>query len=205
MFTRRALAALMLALAIPFAAQSARAADPLPDVVMGNPDAKVEIVEYASMTCPHCANFHKTTFQELKKEYIDTGKVKFVLREFPFDPLAAAVFMLARCSEDKYYDVIDLFFENQSQWAVREGALPAIQSLALKIIWWATTAKYPILLLGALQSASQCAQYFRASFPASGQSPSTASKQFRASSSVPSVKWPKRACSSRCVPWGGAT
>ena len=130
MFTRRALAALMLALAIPFAAQSARAADPLPDVVMGNPDAKVEIVEYASMTCPHCANFHKTTFQELKKEYIDTGKVKFVLREFPFDPLAAAVFMLARCSEDKYYDVIDLFFENQSQWAVREGALPAIQSLA---------------------------------------------------------------------------
>ena len=130
MFTRRAFAALTLALAIPFAAQSAHAADPLPDVVMGNPDAKVEIVEYASMTCPHCANFHKTTFQDLKSEYIDTGKVKFVLREFPFDPLAAAVFMLARCSEDKYYDVIDLFFENQSQWAVREGALPAIQSLA---------------------------------------------------------------------------
>ena len=82
------------------------------------------------MTCPHCASFHSTTFQELKTEYIDTGKVKFVLREFPFDPLAAAVFMLARCSDDKYYDVVDLYFEHQSEWAVQEDALPKIRGLA---------------------------------------------------------------------------
>ncbi|WP_211100028.1 DsbA family protein [Acuticoccus kandeliae] len=137
MLTRRSFAAMSAALALPLAgmtfpafAQSTDAVEPLPDMVMGNPDAKVTIIEYASMTCPHCANFHLTTFQDLKKEYIDTGKVKFVLREFPFDPLAAAVFMLARCSEDKYYDVVDLFFEKQGQWAVRDGALAQIRGLA---------------------------------------------------------------------------
>jgi protein-disulfide isomerase len=130
MFTRRAFTALAAALALPLSAGIAFAADPLPDKVLGNPDAPVEVVEYASMTCPHCAAFHETTFQDLKKEYIDTGKVKFVLREFPFDPLAAAVFMLARCSDDKYYDVVDLFFDNQRQWAVREGALKEIRALA---------------------------------------------------------------------------
>ncbi|MCF3936057.1 DsbA family protein [Acuticoccus sp. M5D2P5] len=139
MLTRRTFAAMTVALALPLAglslpafAQSAdtAAAEPLPDVVLGDPNAPVTIVEYASMTCPHCANFHKTTFQELKKEYIDTGKVKFVLREFPFDPLAAAVFMIARCSDDKYYDVVDLFFETQGEWAVREGALAKIRGLA---------------------------------------------------------------------------
>lgn len=92
------------------------AAEPLPDVVLGDPDAPVTVIEYASMTCPHCATFHTGTFETLKSEYIETGKVKFVVREFPFDPLAAAVFMLARCSGDMRYEVIDLFFETQRQW-----------------------------------------------------------------------------------------
>lgn len=130
MLTRRAFTAFAATLALPFSASFAFAADLLPDKVLGDPDAPVEIVEYASMTCPHCASFHETTFQQLKEEYIDTGKVRFILREFPFDPLAAAVFMLARCSEDKYYDTVDLFFENQRQWAVRDGALQQIQTLA---------------------------------------------------------------------------
>ena len=69
----------------------------LPDMALGKADAPVTIVEYASMTCPHCAHFHETTLPALKTKYIDTGKVRFILREFPFDPRAAAGFMLARC------------------------------------------------------------------------------------------------------------
>ncbi len=65
-------------------------AGPLGDVVMGEANAPVTIIEYASMTCSHCANFHTTTYPEMKKKYIDTGKVKYILREFPLDPLAAA-------------------------------------------------------------------------------------------------------------------
>ncbi|MBJ3778861.1 DsbA family protein [Acuticoccus mangrovi] len=134
MITRRTFAAMAMALPLAGTALvgSARAADPLPDKVLGSEDAPVEIIEYASMTCPHCANFHETTFPALKKEYIDTGKVKFVLREFPFDPLAAAVFMIANCSGDRYYDVVDLFFEKQREWAVRDGALGKIRSLAMQ-------------------------------------------------------------------------
>lgn len=130
MLTRRGFTALSLAMAAPFAITPAMAADPLPDIIMGDADAPVEIIEYASMTCPHCASFHATTFKQVKEEYIDTGKAKFIMREFPFDPLAAAVFMLARCSEDNYFAVVDLFFETQRQWAVREGALQEIRALA---------------------------------------------------------------------------
>src|SRR5262245_38224087 len=71
---------------------------PLGDQVQGADNAPVTIVEYASMTCPHCSHFHETTYPELKKKYIDTGKVRFVFREFPLDPLAAAASMLARCA-----------------------------------------------------------------------------------------------------------
>src|SRR6476620_307701 len=69
----------------------------LGDRVLGRTDAPVTIVEYASATCPHCAAFHKDVFPQLKSEFIDTGKVRFIFREFPFDDLALAAFMLARC------------------------------------------------------------------------------------------------------------
>lgn len=69
-------------------------AGPMGDVELGNKDAKVTIYEYASMTCSHCAAFHKNTWPTLKSKYIDTGKVRFILREFPLDPLATAGFML---------------------------------------------------------------------------------------------------------------
>lgn len=84
---------------------------------LGAKDAPVTIFEFASATCPHCANFHNGTYKILKKEYIDTGKVKFVLREFPFDDLSLAAFMVARCApEDRYFDMIDVLFERQKNW-----------------------------------------------------------------------------------------
>ena len=105
----------------------------LPDMVMGKADAPVTIVEYASMTCPHCAHFQETTFPELKKRYIDTGKVRYIFREFPLDNLAAAAFMLARCAggldSAKYYAMIDTMFAQQQTWAV-EKPIPPLMAIA---------------------------------------------------------------------------
>jgi protein-disulfide isomerase len=103
---------------------------PLPEQVLGSPDAPVTIVEYASMTCPHCATFHEKTYPELKKKYIDTGKVRFVFREFPLDPIAAAGFMLARCAgEGKYFPMIETLFHQQKEWAVQRP-LPPLLAIA---------------------------------------------------------------------------
>lgn len=105
-------------------------AGPMGDVELGNKDAKVTIYEYASMTCSHCAAFHKNTWPTLKSKYIDTGKVRFILREFPLDPLATAGFMLARCAgNDKYYAVIDLLFDQQKNWAFTDKPLEALLGL----------------------------------------------------------------------------
>ena len=104
------------------------AKQPLPDFVLGKADAPVTIIEYASMTCSHCAAFAKTTFPKLKSAYIDTGKVRYVLREFPLDNLAAAVFLLARKTAGtdaaRYYALVDLFFHTQEEWAVRNPVEP---------------------------------------------------------------------------------
>jgi protein-disulfide isomerase len=98
---------------------------PLGDVVLGSDKAPVTIIEYASMTCPHCAHFSETTFPELKKRYIDTGKVKFIFREFPLDRLAAAGFMLARCAgNDKFMPIIETLFSKQSDWVVQQPIEP---------------------------------------------------------------------------------
>ena len=94
-------------------------AGPLEDVVLGDPNADVVIVEYASMTCPHCANFYTEVFPKVKEKYIDTGKVRFVFREFPLDGLAVAASMLARCAgDDRFYPMLDGLFETQKTWAV---------------------------------------------------------------------------------------
>jgi protein-disulfide isomerase len=90
---------------------------PLGDKGMGDPKAPVTVIEYASMTCPHCQRFHTDTYPALKAKYIDTGKVYFILREFPLDALAYAAFMVARCSGDKYFPVIDTLFDHQEEWA----------------------------------------------------------------------------------------
>jgi protein-disulfide isomerase len=100
----------------------------LPDRVMGD-----TIVEYASMTCPHCAHFQETTFPELKKAYIDTGKAKYMLREFPLDDLAAAAFVLARCAGEldssRYYALVDTLFAKQNTWAVQQP-IPPLMAIA---------------------------------------------------------------------------
>ena len=109
--------------------QEMMAPDALPDVFVGKSDAPVTMVEYASMTCPHCAHFHATVYPWLVKNYIDTGKVRFVLREFPLDPLAAAAFMLARCEgPDKRNAVVDLLFDQQQNWAYNDKPLDALRN-----------------------------------------------------------------------------
>ena len=99
-------------------------------MVLGKADAPVTIVEYASMTCPHCAHFHETTLPDLQKKYIDTGKARLILREFPFDPRAEAGFMLARCSGDKYYPMVDVLFRQQESWAGVDNARAALLQIS---------------------------------------------------------------------------
>jgi protein-disulfide isomerase len=98
---------------------------PLGDRQLGPDNAPVTIIEYASLTCPHCASFHKTSLPELKKRYIDTGKVRLIFREFALNPLDAGAVMLARClDKDKYFDFVDILFQKQDQWVVQKPIEP---------------------------------------------------------------------------------
>jgi protein-disulfide isomerase len=104
---------------------------PLKDIFIGNADAKVTIVEYASMTCPHCKRFHEGTLPAITEKYLNTGKARLVLREFPFDPRAAAAFMLSRCAgDDKYYAMVSALFQQQENWATAEDAKGALLQLS---------------------------------------------------------------------------
>jgi protein-disulfide isomerase len=95
---------------------------PLPDLVLGNSDAPITVVEYASMTCGHCAHFHITVLPTLKEKYVDTGKARFIMREFPLDNLAAAASMLARCAGNgKTFPLISVLFAKQDDWAFVKG------------------------------------------------------------------------------------
>ena len=101
------------------------------EMVYGNADAPVTIVEYASLTCSHCATFANNTFPQIKEKYIDTGKARMIFREFPFDPRATAAFMLARCApEERYFPMIEVFFKQQSQWAGAADAEAALLQIA---------------------------------------------------------------------------
>ena len=95
----------------------------LPDMALGPNDAAVTITEYASMTCPHCATFNEQVFPKIKKEYIDTGKVRYIFREFPLDIKAAAGSMLSRCIANgdapKYFAVTDMLFRQQNDWVMK--------------------------------------------------------------------------------------
>ena len=105
-------------------------AGPAGDIMIGSDKAPVTIIEYASMTCPHCAHFEETTLPELKKRYIDTGKVRYVMREFPLDALAAAGFMLARCAgPDKYESVVETLFAKQPDWVIQQP-IPPLMAIA---------------------------------------------------------------------------
>ncbi|HEY5237352.1 MAG TPA: DsbA family protein [Rhizomicrobium sp.] len=92
------------------------------DRTMGNPKAKVTVLEYAALTCPHCAHFNETVFPLLKKNYIDTGKVYYVLRIFPLNQLDGAAEAMARClPPDNYFQFVDLLFRNQPKWDPEYG------------------------------------------------------------------------------------
>ena len=109
-------------------AQAAEKNDPLSERVLGDPNAPITILEYSSLTCPHCASFHANTLPQLKKDFIDTGKVKLVFRDFPFDRAALQASMLARCSNpERYFGFLDVLFKSQNKWA---GASDPAQALA---------------------------------------------------------------------------
>ena len=93
-------------------------ADLLAYRVLGDPNAPVTILDYSSMTCPHCATFHTETLPKIKEKYIDTGKAKLVFRDFPFDQAALRASMLARCAPpERYYPLLDVLFKSQAQWS----------------------------------------------------------------------------------------
>ncbi len=100
------------------------------DIVLGNPDAEVEIIEYASYTCPHCANFHQNLMPQIKADYIDTGKVKFIYREVYFDRFGLWASMIARCGgEMRFFGMTDLIYERQRDWTASGDPATIIEAL----------------------------------------------------------------------------
>ncbi|WP_207099948.1 DsbA family protein [Paracoccus shandongensis] len=121
MLIRAAAAAVAFALAVPAAmaqeAAPAAQAETLPDIALGSDDAPLTVIEYASFTCGHCANFHAENWPKLKAEYVDTGKVKFIQRDVYFDQPGLWAGVLARCGGDeKFYAVSDMLFDEQKDW-----------------------------------------------------------------------------------------
>ncbi|MBM2321692.1 MULTISPECIES: DsbA family protein [Marivita] len=124
------------AIALPGAAnaQESAAADvTIQEMVLGAEDAPVEIIEYASFTCPHCATFHKGVFKDLKADYIDTGKVKFTYREVYFDRYGLWGSLVARCGgEDRFFGITEMIYDTQGEWS-RAGSEAAIADELRKI------------------------------------------------------------------------
>lgn len=101
------------------------------EMEQGNPDAPVTVVEYASFTCPHCATFHKTTYKQLKSDYIDTGKIRFVYREVYFDRYGLWASMIARCAgPDKFFGMTELIYDGQATWARSGGPAEIVSELS---------------------------------------------------------------------------
>jgi len=114
-------------LAAPVAAQEARE---VVEMSFGSPDAPVTLIEYASLTCPHCADFHTTVLPQIKSEYVDTGQVRVVYREVFFDRPSLWGAMIARCAgTDRYFGVIDLLFRNQAKWSQAADAAGVVAEL----------------------------------------------------------------------------
>ncbi|WP_431858404.1 DsbA family protein [Azospirillum sp.] len=113
--------------------------------VLGDPKAPVTILDYSSMTCPHCARFHTETLPKIKETYIDTGKAKLVFRDFPFDQWALRASMLARCAPpERYFPLLDVLFKGQAQWASAKdpgaaltqiGKLAGLSEATIKACW----------------------------------------------------------------------
>jgi protein-disulfide isomerase len=104
-------------------------AGPLGDRTLGDPKAPNVVIEYASMTCPHCQAWNEQVFPQLKAKYIDTGKVYFIFRDFPLDPVALSAVMIAHCVPDRFFPLIDLMFAQQATWARSQDPTTALQNL----------------------------------------------------------------------------
>jgi len=103
----------------------------LKDIVMGNPDAPNTIVEYFSLTCGQCAKFHANVFPKIKKNFIDTGKAKFISRDFPLNKLAILAHMVTRCAPRKYYrPYVNTLFKNFSSWTRKSDPVAALKKIA---------------------------------------------------------------------------
>ncbi|MDA8230625.1 MAG: DsbA family protein [Magnetospirillum sp.] len=117
----------LLALVVSFAAGVAHGADTASiDQMLGKPDAPVTIIEYASLTCPHCAHFAETVIPKIKTDWVDTGKAKFLYRDFPTAPaeLSVGASMIAQCAgPERYFGVLDLLFQTQEKWATAQSPL----------------------------------------------------------------------------------
>lgn len=110
----------------PAFAEEAAEVELAPDMILGQADAPITIIEYASFTCPHCADFHEHSWDKLKAEYIDTGKVRFINREVYFDKYGLWAGMVARCGgEMRYFGIVDMIFEGQKDW-IGNGQEPVI-------------------------------------------------------------------------------
>ena len=107
---------------------------PLPEMAQGRPDAPVTIVQYASLTCPHCRHFHETTYPQLKREFIDTGKIRYILREFPIGKTSGNATIALRCAApDKYFDLYGKFMTQQAAWVSMEVRLDPIFAVAKQV------------------------------------------------------------------------
>ncbi len=133
--TRRAAIAFSLAATMAATAPAAFAADATyREFVVGNPKAKVTVIEYASLTCPHCAHFQADEYPKLKKEFIDTGKIKFIFRDFPLDGLAMGAALLARCVPgNKGYELIQTMLNNQLEWMRSDQPVNILRGYAEKV------------------------------------------------------------------------
>ena len=117
--------------AVPFTGASAAEPVTYREIVLGNAKAKVTVIEYASLTCPHCAHFTENDFPKLKAAYIDTGKIKFIYRDFPLDNLAAGAALIVRCAPtDRAMPLVEALFKNQDKWARVPNPLEEVTNFA---------------------------------------------------------------------------
>ncbi|MEY4983904.1 MAG: hypothetical protein RIR62_2170 [Pseudomonadota bacterium] len=120
---------------VPATAQESGTADApaaieIKDFSLGSPDATVEVIEYASFTCPHCASFHAEVYPQLKADYIDTGKIRFTYREVYFDRYGLWAAMIARCGgEMRYFGIVDMIFAQQQEWAASDDPAVVVENL----------------------------------------------------------------------------
>jgi protein-disulfide isomerase len=115
----------------PAAAGIVSVEEAMSEMVLGKPDAPVTMIEYSSLGCPHCADFHRDTLPRIKTEYVDTGKVRLIYRDFPLGTPALAASMIARCAgPEKYFGFIDIIYRSQAQWSRSNNPLDALSQVA---------------------------------------------------------------------------